>query len=72
MPTADKDKDLSGASEPETPDVPAELQHDDSHGFTVIRDTAAPGTPGAPVTSTSNRGTAAEAIEWIRQEVSRL
>jgi hypothetical protein len=72
MATTDKDKDLSGASEPDASSTPEELQHDDSHGFTVIRTTATPGTPGPPVTGQSRRLTAAGAIEWIKAEVSRL
>jgi len=72
MPAADKDKDLSGATEPDSAEVPPELQHDDVHGFTVTRTTDRPGTAGPSDAAQSHRLSAADAVEWIKSEVSRL
>lgn len=69
---ADKDKDLSGASEPDETSTPPELQHDDSHGFEVIRTTNVAGTSGPSDMAQSPRVSAAAAIEWIKSEVGRL
>lgn len=72
MATTDKDKDLSGATDGNNAEVPAELQHDPIHNFTVTRATDRPGTAGPSDTSQSRKLSAAEAVDWIKTEVSRL
>jgi hypothetical protein len=69
---ADKDKDLSGATAGTETEIPPELQHDPMHSFTVVRATDRPGTAGPSDTVQTGKLSGRDAIDWIKQEISRL